>query len=103
VNTLSRRPCIHWADRKVPWLSREQAGAARVVGVELAHGAAPLADPTPARERTVVVLGPERSGIPDEAWEHLDEVVEIPMVGIGASLNVAVARSLVLRRLAGLA
>ena len=31
------------------------------------------------------------------------QVVSIPMVGIGASLNVAVAGSLVLYRLAGLA
>lgn len=33
----------------------------------------------------------------------IDEVVEIPMVGRGSSLNVAVAGSLVLYRLAGLA
>jgi hypothetical protein len=33
----------------------------------------------------------------------LDDVVEIPMFGTGASLNVAVAGSLVLYRLAGLA
>lgn len=32
----------------------------------------------------------------------LDTVVEIPMVGMGASLNVAVAGSLVLYRAAGL-
>jgi tRNA G18 (ribose-2'-O)-methylase SpoU len=33
--------------------------------------------------------------------ELLDVAVEIPMIGIGASLNVAVAGSLVLYRLAG--
>jgi len=37
-----------------------------------------------------------------EALDLLDEVVEIPMVGSGASLNVAAAGSLVLYRLAGL-
>jgi len=37
-----------------------------------------------------------------EAVELLDVAVEIPMVGSGASLNVAVAGSLVLYRLAGL-
>ena len=50
-----------------------------------------------------MLLGHERHGIPDEAWPLLDEVVEIPMIGQGASLNVAVAGSLVLYRLAGLA
>jgi tRNA (guanosine-2'-O-)-methyltransferase len=40
--------------------------------------------------------------VPAEAWELIDEVVDIPMVGQGASLNVAVAGSLVLYRLAGL-
>jgi tRNA (guanosine-2'-O-)-methyltransferase len=52
--------------------------------------------------RTVVVLGHERTGIPAEAVDLLDVAVEIPMVGSGASLNVAVAGSLVLYRLAGL-
>jgi tRNA (guanosine-2'-O-)-methyltransferase len=50
-----------------------------------------------------VLLGHEHNGVPLEAWPLLDEVVEIPMVGRGASLNVAVAGSLVLYRLAGLA
>jgi tRNA (guanosine-2'-O-)-methyltransferase len=48
------------------------------------------------------VLGHEQTGIPPEAVELLDVAVEIPMVGSGASLNVAVAGSLVLYRLAGL-
>jgi tRNA G18 (ribose-2'-O)-methylase SpoU len=60
------------------------------------------ADLPAARRRTVVVLGHEQTGIPPEAVELLDVAVEIPMVGSGASLNVAVAGSLVLYRLAGL-
>jgi tRNA G18 (ribose-2'-O)-methylase SpoU len=40
-------------------------------------------------------------GIPAEALGLLDLAVEIPMIGTGASLNVAVAGSLVLYRLAG--
>jgi tRNA (guanosine-2'-O-)-methyltransferase len=47
------------------------------------------------------VLGHERTGIPGEAVDLLDVAVEIPMIGSGASLNVAVAGSLVLYRLAG--
>ncbi len=63
----------------------------------------PLAALETARTRTVLLLGHEHSGVPDEVWPLLDQVVSIPMVGIGASLNVAVAGSLVLYRLAGLA
>jgi len=55
-----------------------------------------------ARRRTVAVLGNEGYGIPPEALDHLDLAVEIPMLGSGASLNVAVAGSLVLYKLAGL-
>jgi tRNA (guanosine-2'-O-)-methyltransferase len=43
----------------------------------------------------------EHDGIPDDAMELIDVAVEIPMIGTGASLNVAVAGSLVLYRLAG--
>ena len=57
----------------------------------------PLAD-----RRTVVVLGHEQSGIPPEALDLLDAAVEIPMIGTGSSLNVAVAGSLVLYKLAGM-
>ncbi len=50
-----------------------------------------------------MLLGHEQpGGVPEEVWALID-VVEIPMVGHGASLNVAVAGSLVLYRLAGLA
>jgi tRNA G18 (ribose-2'-O)-methylase SpoU len=49
-----------------------------------------------------LLLGHEQTGIPPEAIDLLDLAVEIPMVGGGASLNVAVAGSLVLYRLAGL-
>ncbi len=64
----------------------------------------PFAWPTWSRlkRRTVVVLGHERFGLPDQAWDHLDEVIEIPMIGTGSSLNLAVAGSLVLYKLAGL-
>lgn len=65
-----------------------------------------LADLTPAQRhaqrRTVVLIGHEQSGVPAEGLQRADLAVEIPMVGTGASLNVAVAGSLVLYRLAGL-
>jgi len=103
-DTLPRRPHIHWVRRSpLPWLERERAGGSAIVAVELAEDATPLTRLGPARQRTVVLLGHEHHGVPPEAWPLLDEVVEIPMVGRGASLNVAVAGSLVLYRLAGLA
>jgi tRNA G18 (ribose-2'-O)-methylase SpoU len=56
----------------------------------------------PAREATVLLLGHEHHGVPDDVLAEVDECVEIPMVGWGASLNVAIAGSLVADRLAGL-
>lgn len=101
-DTLVRRPHVHWIDRsKLSWL-RQQAATSRIVAVELAEGATPLTRLEPARARTVVLLGHEHAGVPLEVWDLIDEVVEIPMVGRGSSLNVAVAGSLVLYRLAGL-
>jgi tRNA (guanosine-2'-O-)-methyltransferase len=95
------------------------------VAVELAEGSIPLPRLEPARERTVVLLGHERHGVPEEVVDLADTCVEIPLprppaepcgdvarpesssplrsLGVGMSLNVAVAGSLVLYRLAGLA
>lgn len=102
-NTLRRPACVHWTGRDVTgWLAAQRQAGSRVVGVELAEEAVRLADLPAARARTVMVLGHERTGIPGDALDLLDDVVEIPMVGTGASLNVAVAGSLVLYRLAGL-
>lgn len=75
----------------------------RLVAVDLAEGATPLARLDPARDRSIVLLGHELNGVPPEWVDVADECVEIPTVGGGASLNVAVAGSLVLYRLAGLA
>ncbi|MBV8160014.1 MAG: hypothetical protein JO265_03725 [Acidimicrobiia bacterium] len=67
--------------------------------------AAGLAWPTlpPAREPTIVLLGHERAGVSQDWVDEADDCLSIPMVGVGASLNVAVSGSLVLYRLAGLA
>jgi tRNA (guanosine-2'-O-)-methyltransferase len=101
-NTLRRPVCVHWTGREpCAWLERQHAAGSRVVGVELADEAIRLADLPAARERTIAVLGNENGGIPPDALDLLDVAVEIPMIGTGASLNVAVAGSLVLYRLAG--
>jgi tRNA (guanosine-2'-O-)-methyltransferase len=101
-NTLRRPTCVHYTGDQIDWLARQRAGGSAIVGAELADEAIRLADLPPARRRTVLVLGHEQHGIPAEALALLHVAVEIPMVGHGASLNVAVAGSLVLYRLAGL-
>jgi tRNA (guanosine-2'-O-)-methyltransferase len=101
-NTLREPTCVHRVGDPQRWLAAERAGGARILGVELADEAVRLADLPAARQRTVMVLGHEATGIPPEALDLLDAAVEIPMVGTGFSLNVAVAGSLVLYRLAGL-
>lgn len=99
-----RRPCIHdVAPSKDAWLSAQRTGGKRIVAVELAEDATPLTRLPPAVESTILLLGHERHGIPDTVLDMVDQCVEIPMIGWGASLNVAVAGSLVAYRLAGLA
>lgn len=101
-NTLRGRSCVHWVNTPLRWLGDQRSSGTRILGVELAEDAVRLADLPIARGRTVAVLGHEQSGIPPEALDLLHDVVEIPMIGAGASLNVAVAGSLVLYKLAGM-
>lgn len=101
-NTLRHKSCVHWANDPLAWLARQRGAGFQIVGVELADESTRLADLPMARQPTVAVLGHEQFGIPDEALDLLDQAVEIPMVGTGHSLNVAVAGSLVLYKLAGM-
>jgi tRNA (guanosine-2'-O-)-methyltransferase len=101
-DTLPVRPCLHWVDSKLGWIGRQQGQGAQIIGVELDEDSISLRQVRQATRRSVVLLGHEHSGIPAEAWPFLDLVVEIPMMGVGLSLNVAVAGSLVLYKLAGL-
>ncbi|MGW4468403.1 TrmH family RNA methyltransferase [Nonomuraea sp. NPDC004354] len=100
-NTLRSRTCVHWV-RPMRWLTERKSDGDDVIAVEPADRAIRLADLPAARRPTVVVLGHESDGVPEEALDLMDAVVEIPMVGRGTSLNVAVAGSLVLYKLAGL-
>ena len=101
-NTLRRPACVHWTGRDpLDWVDRQRSSGAVIIGVELAEEAVRLADLSAATSRTVMILGHESTGIPPEALDLLDLAVEIPMIGHGSSLNVAVAGSLVLYRLAG--
>jgi tRNA (guanosine-2'-O-)-methyltransferase len=82
--------------------SRPRAQHTRILAVELAEGATRLGDLRAATVPTIVLLGHEHHGVDEDVWHLVDEVVEIPMVGTGSSLNVAVAGSLVAYRLAGM-
>lgn len=98
-----RRPCIHWVrTSKNRWIEGQRDDGWQIVAVELAENSIALPRLEPAELRTIVLLGHEWHGIPEEHVEAADLCVEIPMVGQGASLNVAVAGSLVLYRLAGM-
>jgi tRNA (guanosine-2'-O-)-methyltransferase len=101
-DTLRRRSCVHRVADPLSWLAHQRGLRTRILAVELAEGAVRLGDLPTARERTVVLLGHERDGVPDEAMAMADAAVEIPMIGTGLSLNVAVAGSLVAYRLAGM-
>lgn len=101
-NTLRRPSCVHRVGDPIGWLAAERAAGSQIIGVELADEAIRLADLPAARRRSVMVLGHESTGILPEALDLLDYAVEIPMMGTGHSLNVAVAGSLVLYKLAGL-
>jgi tRNA (guanosine-2'-O-)-methyltransferase len=103
THNVARRCCIHWIDTgKDRWIRLQRCDGWRIVAVELAEGAIALPRLAPADRPTVILLGHETEGVPLEHVEAADVCVEIPMVGSGASLNVAVAGSLVLYRLAGL-
>jgi tRNA (guanosine-2'-O-)-methyltransferase len=101
-DTLPSRPCLHWVNTKLGWIDRRQKEGAQIIGVELDDDSISLAQLPQAKRQTVVLLGNEHSGLPQEVWPFLDQVVEIPMMGVGSSLNVAVAGSLVLYKLAGM-
>ena len=103
-DTLPKRPHLHWVrSRKRAWVRNQRAAGRRIVAIEVVEDALPLTLLEPARQPTVLLLGHEQHGLPPEIIDLADEVIEIPMIGRGASLNVAVAGSLVLYRLAGLA
>jgi tRNA (guanosine-2'-O-)-methyltransferase len=101
-NTLRRRSCVHRVADPVRWLEAQRSAGSRVLAVELADEAIRLGDLPAAAGRTVVLLGHESDGVPPEALALADDVVEIPMIGTGLSLNVAVAGSLVAYKLAGM-
>lgn len=73
---------------KERWIEQQRADRWQILAVELPDGAIALPRLEAARQRTVVLLGHEWHGVPEEQVTGADACVEIPMVGSGASLNV---------------
>jgi tRNA G18 (ribose-2'-O)-methylase SpoU len=101
-NTLRGHSCVHRVSDPLRWLEAQRRRGSRLLAVELADEAIRLGDLPAARQRTIVLLGHERDGVPPDALALVDQVIEIPMIGTGLSLNVAVAGSLVAYKLAGM-
>ena len=66
-----------------------------IVGVEQASNSVSL-EQFQFPEKSVLVLGRERDGIPVELLSHLDICVEIPQLGLVRSLNVHVSASIII-------
>jgi tRNA G18 (ribose-2'-O)-methylase SpoU len=74
-----------------------RAEGATVVAVEHTAGAVPLWQaPALSHPRLALVLGHEVTGLAQDVLALADATVAIPMLGAGASLNVAVAAGIVL-------
>ena len=89
-------------DNPLRWIAEQKSEGCKIIGVELVNGSKPLKAVTAAQQRTVVVVGNEAHGIPQQHFHLFDEFIEIPMMGVGNSLNVSNAATLVLYKLAGL-
>lgn len=102
-NTIGMdKVCVHWIEPDpISWLKEARGQDRIIVAVELAHGAVKLHTFEGSLEPVVIVLGNENQGVPQEALDLAHVVVEIPMQGVGNSLNVAVAGSLVAYKWAG--
>lgn len=94
---------VHWVGDADLWLRMQYERRDRpwIVAVELAHDATSLDLLPEATHPKLILVGNEAWGFPKRALRFVDEFVEIPMKGVGNSLNVAVAASLVLYKLAG--
>lgn len=89
-----------WLDvRAVPppelaaWLSARRAEGWHVAGIEQCERSVSLETVSWA-QKTILVLGAEKLGIPQNVLDLVDSAVEIPQLGVIRSLNVHVAGSI---------
>lgn len=78
-----------------PVLKELRADGYQLVGLEQTSGSRDLHTFTFAR-RTVLIVGNERTGLPDDVLTMLDYAVEIPVYGLPYSYNVATATAMAL-------
>jgi tRNA G18 (ribose-2'-O)-methylase SpoU len=79
----------------VPVLRKLRSEGFQLVGLEQTAGSRDLHQFRFRRE-TVLVVGNERLGLPDDVLQLLDHAVEIPVYGMPHSYNVAMAASMAL-------
>ena len=88
---------VGWCPRVADAIAQVRGEGATIVAVERAPGAEPYWQSAALdAERLALVLGHETKGLDASALRLADAVVEIPMLGAGTSLNVAVAAGVVL-------
>ena len=71
------------------WLRTQKEQGYTIVGLEQTSSSIPLSDVS-FPERTVLLLGKEKEGIPVQFLQVVDVCVEIPQLGVIRSLNVHV-------------
>jgi tRNA G18 (ribose-2'-O)-methylase SpoU len=71
------------------WLRTQKERGYTIVGLEQTSSSIPLSDLS-FPERTVLLLGKEKEGIPVQFLQVVDVCVEIPQLGVIRSLNVHV-------------
>jgi len=75
------------------WLRKQKELGYTIVGLEQTSSSKPLSDHV-FDEKTVLLLGKEKEGIPVEFLRVVDVCVEIPQLGVIRSLNVHVTGAL---------
>ncbi|XP_028676030.2 LOW QUALITY PROTEIN: probable methyltransferase TARBP1 [Erpetoichthys calabaricus] len=79
----------------INYLLQKKAEGYTVVGVEQTVNSQSLSDYT-FPEKTLLLLGNEREGIPANLLQHLDTCIEVPQLGVTRSLNVHVTGALLI-------
>jgi tRNA guanosine-2'-O-methyltransferase len=72
------------------WLRKKQEDGYTIVGLEQTSSSTSIEN-YEFPEKTVLLLGKEKEGIPVEFLQLVDQCVEIPQLGIIRSLNVHVS------------
>jgi len=77
-------------NKLLSWLRKKQEDGYTIVGLEQTSSSTSIEN-YEFPEKTVLLLGKEKEGIPVEFLQLVDQCVEIPQLGIIRSLNVHVS------------